>query len=187
MLGEVEVAVGFTGIGRDSTRIQMTGFLAAGPWKGVVAGGFAGGLDPALRLGDTVVECLPATSPRTIATREFPVETATEKDALFRESGSAVVDMETAVIAEACATAGTPLVVVRTVSDPAETDLPVPFRVWFDLELQRPRVMPLLGYLLLHPRKTPAFARFVAGLGKARRNLAAAVENEVRRLAGQLQ
>ena len=94
------------------------------------------------------------------------------KAALSSSSGALAVDMETAAVAEACHAAGVPMLAVRAISDTAATSLPVPFDDWFDLHQQRPRHWGLIKYLLRHPACIPPFAKFVRGLGPARRALA---------------
>ena len=155
----------------------------------VVCAGFAGGLDPKLGVGDLVLaenlcseEILvrardiassqAGVSVGRIVSGATAVETVSEKTALFEKTGALAVDMESETIAAACRAAGVPLLVVRTISDPAGDDLPVPFADWFDIEGQRPNVLGLLKYLALHPGRIGPFARFVRGLAPARRSLA---------------
>jgi hypothetical protein len=80
--------------------------------------------------------------------------------------------MESEAIAAVCRAASVPLLVVRSISDPAGAPLPVPFAEWFDLGRQRPRVARLLKYLAFHPSRIGPFAHFVRGLAPARKSLA---------------
>jgi adenosylhomocysteine nucleosidase len=163
--------------------------LLAGPKPCLlVCAGFAGGLDPRLRTGDLVVaenlstpEVLArvrsvavdatAFSCGSILSRALPVESIADKATLFRETGALAVDMESEAVAAACRAAGVPLLVVRTISDPADAALPVPFADWFDVGGQRPRVGGLLKYLATHPGHILPFASFVRGLTPARQTL----------------
>jgi adenosylhomocysteine nucleosidase len=175
--GESEVVVVHTGIGPVSAGRAMESFFAAGKPGLVIGAGFAGGLDPALRVGDTLVAEFSAGA---ILSRPDPIETPAEKAAVFRESGARLVDMETAAIAAACERAGVPFVGVRAVSDSADEPLPVPFGIWFDVDRQRPRPFALLRFLIVRPARAVAFARFVLRLPRVAVSLADAVEGRLR-------
>src|SRR5688500_9507999 len=69
----------------------------------VIMAGLGGGLDPALRMGDVVldwppelpgIDSLGGVTPGRIHTSSDPVCTPQDKAALFRATGAAVVDME---------------------------------------------------------------------------------------------
>jgi adenosylhomocysteine nucleosidase len=177
------------GVGPAVASVRIGRLLAAEKPRLLVCAGFAGGLDPRLAIGDLVVAenlsspdilaCArtgAARQPRchfgSIISRTLPVESVEDKAALFRETGALAVDMESEAIAEACHAADVPLLVVRTISDPAGAALPVPFANWFDLPRQRPRLLGLLSYLALHPARVGPFAHFVRGLTPARQTLA---------------
>ena len=182
IVGE-EIRVVHLGIGPAAASESMRRVLAEGNPRLVVCAGFAGGLEPRLRIGALVV-AENFTSPGLLArasggavvgalvTRAVPVETPAAKAALARESGALAVDMETASVAEACRAAAVPLLAVRVISDAVDTALPVPFEEWFDLVRQKPRRWGLVKYLARHPGKIRPFARFVRGLTPARRALA---------------
>ena len=104
----------------------------------VVSVGYCGGLDPGLHVGDVVTaaavfapdgtryECEPLGEPRvTLATADRPALLALEKAFLRIVTGAAVLDMEAAGVAEACAEAGVPFAAVKVVTDAAGDDLPV--------------------------------------------------------------
>jgi len=154
----------------------------------VICAGFAGGLDPRLAIGSLVVaenlttpEILarvradardqPHCSFGSIISHATPVESVADKAVLFHETGALAVDMESETVAAACRAAAVPLLVVRTISDPAGAPLPVPFADWFDLRSQQPRIFGLLKYLALHPSRIGPFTHFVRGLAPARRAL----------------
>lgn len=176
------------GVGPAMAAKRVTSLLAGPKPRLLVCAGFAGGLDPKLRTGDLVVaenlstpEVLarvravaPGTTPfscGSILSRALPVESIADKTTLFRETGALAVDMESEAVAAACRAAGVPLLVVRTISDPADAALPVPFADWFNLEGQRPRIAGLLKYLATHPSHIFPFAKFVRGLTPARQAL----------------
>jgi nucleoside phosphorylase len=178
-LGQTETVVAHLGIGPAAAAESFEVLLDAGPWRLVYGAGFAGGLDPALALGDVVMEELfPGQVPRIIS-RPLPVETIPDKARLRAETGAQAVDMETETLRDACRIDGLPVLAIRAISDPATTALPVPFAKWFDLARQRPRPLALLGYLLRHPRAIAPFARFVGSLGGVTRALAFAVESAI--------
>ena len=176
LVGETEVTVIHTGIGpRAAERAIREVIESEKPCK-VISAGFAGGLDPALRVGDTLV----SESVSVILSREIPLETPEQKAAAFRETGARLVDMETSVIAAACAAAGIPFVAIRAVSDSADEPLPVPFQFWFDVKRQRPRPFALVGFLLRRPSRAVPFARFVMRLPRVAEALAGAIGNALR-------
>lgn len=178
-VGTTPVAVAHTGIGPVAAELAIRKLFETHPWRLVIAAGFAGALDPALKLGDTVMEELPTQARRRIVSAEQPVETVAAKRDLFGRTGALAVDMETDTIARLCSARPIPLLVVRAISDAADSDLPVPFPVWFNLEKQRPRPIGLLLYLARNPGRIPAFYRFVRSIRRVSEALALAVEGSV--------
>lgn len=176
-VGKIGVIVIHTGIGPVSARRAIRELLAHETPRRVICAGFAGGLDPALRVGDTLTADFPGVP---ILSRELPIETPAEKIAAFRETGARLVDMETATLAEVCAAANVPLTSVRAVSDSADQFLPVPFDAWFDTSRQRARPVALVLHLLRHPSHIAPFVRFLSRLPRVARALAAAVEEAVK-------
>ena len=172
-IGKIAVTVIHTGIGPASAARAIRELLAHEKPRRVICAGFAGGLDPALRVGDTLTADFPAAK---ILSRALPIETPAEKIAAFRETGARLVDMETATLAEASASAGVPLTSVRAVSDSADQFLPVPFGAWFDMQRQRARPFALVLHLLRHPSHIALFARFLSRLPRVAEALAVAVE-----------
>jgi len=184
-----DVRVEHLGVGPAIAGQRIGRLLAPPQPRLVICTGFAGGLDPQLATADLVIaenlstpELLArarAQAPSAVrcvvggvVSRAEPVESVEAKAALFRETGALAVDMESETVAGACRAAGVPLLVVRTISDPAGAPLPVPFSEWFDPARQRPRVFGMLKYLTLHPARISPFSRFVRGLAPARRSLA---------------
>lgn len=180
-IGAAEIVCVHTGIGAESaTRVAGEVLQQYGKviWIGA---GFAGALAPGLGAGDVVMEdhFENEGAPRRIISRDLPVETVEEKAALFRATGAQAVDMETEALAGVCAAGGTSLMAVRAVSDTAQEPLPVPFRVWFHMERQRPRVVSLLWWLACHPSRVAPFARFVRRLPKVAEALAFSMEGVI--------
>jgi len=178
-----EVVILHSGMGMNSASERVTHFLGTHSPSLWIAAGFAGALSQDLRVADIVtvrnfsdatvfaeIASLPAHAGALITTKQV-VETAEQKKDLARHTGAIAVDMETAAIHRLCAAREIPVLAIRSISDTAGQDLPVPARVWFDAVRQRPRPLPLLLYLALHPRRILPFARFVRGIGRARASL----------------
>jgi adenosylhomocysteine nucleosidase len=187
------------GVGPAVAAERIGRLLAQSKPRLLICAGFAGGLDPRLAVADLVVAenlstpelCALAregvADPQhcafgAIISRALPVESVAGKAALFRETAALAVDMESEAVAAACRAAGVSLLVVRSISDPATTPLPVPFADWFDLQRQQPRILGLLKYLAVHPRRIGPFAHFVRGLTPARRTLTEFLRGFVERL-----
>ena len=176
-IGKIAVTVIHTGIGPASAERAIRELLTHEKPRRVISAGFAGGLDPALRAGETLTADFPTTL---IFSKAIPLETPAEKIAAFRETGARIVDMETDIIGAACAGAGVPLTAVRAVSDTAGEWLPVPFAVWFDTARQRARPLALVAHLLRHPSHIAPFTRFVLRLPRVAEALAQAIEAALR-------
>ena len=119
--------------------------------------GFAGGLNPDLKLGDVIFELFPGSSrgneaqikiwnqlvppylgccAKLLAAGAKPVKffcadriatTVAEKKKLRDETGADAVEMESAAIHAVCAERGIPCATVRVISDTANEDLPLDF------------------------------------------------------------
>lgn len=200
-LGQKSVTIVHTGIGDSPTAREHLARVLAKTLprpRVVVSAGYAGALAPDLAVGDLILgrnysapslveitlACLTADAPRVgaLSTQSRAVEAASDKAALHRVSGALAVDMETAWIAEVCAAASLPLLSLRVISDAADQDFPVPGRVLYDTVRQRPRYLALPAWLALHPGQIAPFARFVHGLGPARRRLTDALRIVLARL-----
>ncbi len=186
LLGAAPVVVAHTGVGAVRAAARARAIVREETPAALISAGFAGGLHPSAALGRVVVDApgwagqIPAAClAGRIVSAPRVVEGAAEKAALGHRTGALAVDMETAAIAAVAAEAGLPMAAVRTISDPVESDLPVPMAIWFDAERQRPRPFSLVWYLLRHPARIPPFARFVRGLAPARQALAQALSEFV--------
>jgi hypothetical protein len=110
----------------------------------VLTCGFAGGLNPELKLGDVVFELSDseirnpqsAIRNRLLAAGAKPAKffcadriaiTVAEKKKLRDETGADAVEMESAAIHAVCAKRGIPCATVRVISDTANEDLPLDF------------------------------------------------------------
>jgi len=130
------------GIGRANAEKSVRRFLAAASPKLVLTCGFAGGLNPDLKLGDVVFECEKRKAEsgnlegRLLAAGAKPVKffcadriasTAMEKWKLCVDTGADAVEMESAAIHAVCAEKNIPCMTVRVISDAAHEDLPLDF------------------------------------------------------------
>ena len=180
-----DIRVLHTGVGLAAAEHAMGKLLVVERPHVVISSGFAGALDPKLRVADLVV-ATNFSSPELagvcreigvspsllhfggISSQTAAIESVSEKAALGRTSGALAVDMETSAIAATCQATGVPFLSVRAISDSAHERLPVPFDVWFDLKKQRPRALNLVCHLAAHPGTIGPFIRFVRGLTPAR-------------------
>lgn len=126
----------------------------------VLTCGFAGGLDPDLRLGDVVFETsdenlrnkffTAGAKPAKIFCAERIAITVVEKKILRAETGADAVDMESAAIQDICREHGIPCATVRVISDTANEDLPLDFNA-----LSKPDKNLDFGKLFLAIAKSP--------------------------------
>jgi len=189
-----KIKILFTGIGRQNAENSVRAFLteksgkANGPTKLVLTCGFAGGLNPDLKLGDVLFELsdsefrTPNSNPqeRLLAAGAKPAEffcadhiatTAAEKKKLRAETGADAVEMESAAIHGVCREHGIPCVTVRVISDTAKEDLPLDFN-----RLTKPDQSLDYGKLFLALAKSPgkigALRKFQKKTGFAAEQLA---------------
>jgi len=133
------VFIVIVGIGRQNAEKSVRSFLASNSPELVLTCGFAGGLNPDLKLGDVVFELSTLNiqlSTRLLAAGAKSAKifcadriatTVAEKKALRAETGADAVEMESAAIHAVCAERGIPCVTVRVISDTADEDLPLDF------------------------------------------------------------
>jgi len=131
----------------------------------VILAGLAGGLDPALRSGDVVIDdpahsvapdVAPGARRAVIYGADHIIASAAEKAGLFRSTAMSAVDMESSAVRAAAAAAGVPFINIRAVVDTAGDPLDPETVKLFDesgrvklaaamkLFLRRPHVIPAL-------------------------------------------
>ncbi len=151
-----------TGIGRQNAGKSVRSFLAASSPELVLTCGFAGGLNPDLKLGEVVFELsthniqlstrllAAGAKPATFFCADRIATTVAEKARLRYETRADAVEMESAAIHIVCAERGIPCATVRVISDPASEDLPLDFNA-----LARPDKSLDFGKLFLTIAKSP--------------------------------
>jgi adenosylhomocysteine nucleosidase len=189
------------GIGPSSAesaarKLVQRGVTALASW------GIAGGLDPVLEPGGLLlpknirsdrgeefavdghwrarlIETLgSAAHSGTLIESGRVIASAADKAALFRETGAAAVDMESAAIAAVAHESDLPFVVLRTVCDPASGSLPPAALVAVD-ESGRTRLLPLARSLIRRPGQVLALFTLLR-----QANAAIAALREAARLLG---
>jgi len=158
--GNSRISILITGIGRQNAEKSLREFLATNLPEIVLTCGFAGGLNPDLKLGEIVFETVDETlRPKLSATGAKPVKffcadsiatTVAEKKKLRDETCADAVEMESAAIHIVCRERGIPCATVRVISDMASEDLPLDFNA-----LAKPDKNLDYGKLFLAIAKSP--------------------------------
>lgn len=167
----------------------------------LLSAGFAGGLDPALARGATVVAgrslrdgrppldllapaCPAALVGADIVTVDGVVASAAAKRDLHAATGAAIVDMECRAVAERAAAAGVPCLSVRVVSDAAGDDLPPDILRLVTPQSTLRRAGAALSLLGRRPAAASTLWRLWENAVVDGRTLAAALEAAIDRLPG---
>ena len=158
--GKSGVAIVIVGIGRVNAEKSIREFLAVNSPAQVFTCGFAGGLNPELKLGDVRFETADASlgsrliaasaKPATFFCADRIATTVAEKKQLRSETGADMVEMESAAIHAVCRERGIPCATVRVISDTAAEDLPLDFNA-----LSKPDKSLDFGKLFLAIAKSP--------------------------------
>ena len=138
-----DVSVLIVGIGRKNAEASLHKYLTANTPETVLTSGFAGGLNPDLKLGDVVFEInersgpphagcykdlvAAGAKPAKIFCADRVATTVAEKKKLRDETGADAVEMESGAIHAVCRERGIACVTVRVISDTAGEDLPLDF------------------------------------------------------------
>jgi adenosylhomocysteine nucleosidase len=137
--GRPEVFTEIVGIGRQNAEKSVRSLLDSGTPEIVFTCGFAGGLNPDLKLGEVLFGIRNPESgirnrlvaagakPGTFFCADRIAITIAEKKKLRAETNADAVEMESAAIHEVCRERGIACVTVRAISDPANEDLPLDF------------------------------------------------------------
>jgi adenosylhomocysteine nucleosidase len=135
--GKSGISILLTGIGHANAEKLVREFFSKNSPKLVLTCGFAGGLNPDLKLGEVIFETSDEIlRAKLLAANAKPVKffcadriatTVAEKKKLRVETGADAVEMESAAIQAVCAGRGIPCATVRVISDTAHEDLPLDF------------------------------------------------------------
>jgi adenosylhomocysteine nucleosidase len=160
-----QIGVVLTGIGRKNAEKSLTGYLSANTPKLVLSCGFAGALNPDLKVGDVLFDEDPeagfaeilresGASPAKLHCASRVAVTAAEKAQLRRETAADAVEMESGIIRRICHERKIPSATIRVISDAAHEDLPLDFNALMtpDQAISFPR---LAAALLKSPGKVP--------------------------------
>jgi adenosylhomocysteine nucleosidase len=140
----IRIVVAESGTGRDRARRATQALIDAHQPDWILSCGFAGGLQPQMKIGQIVVadKLLAAnaepvqigvnmsTDPArglhvgTLFTADQIVRTIAEKKTLAEQTGALAVDMESHAVAELCRTLSRRCLAVRVISDDLSRDLP---------------------------------------------------------------
>ncbi len=131
------------GIGGSAAAAGTRKMLANSGIRAVVSTGFAGALDPALKVGDVVLAedilegshvypaSLPSKCPANVHRGSVvtvnEVQQFAESKLVLARGGARAVDMESAAVAAVAGEHRVPFYCIRAISDKAEQDLPVDF------------------------------------------------------------
>jgi adenosylhomocysteine nucleosidase len=190
------VAVFHTGVGQKSCRARIENLLRRQQFKYLISAGFAGALDPELRVGNLFLS-ENFSSPELLgsphldfaegglfvgklATVPEVIDSKSERDRWAAESGAGAVDMETEFIAAACAAHHVPMLSLRVMSDTSAEPFPAPPGVLFDLEKQKTNFARLTRYLVAHPGAVMRLNAFRRRIALARQSLTNALDKLLR-------
>ena len=177
--GKSGISILITGIGRKNAEKSVREFLSVNSPKLVLTCGFAGGLNPDLKLGEVVFELTdrrgefhePQTEKeirnsqnsflreKLLAAGAKPAKffcadriatTVAEKKKLRAETGADAVELESGAIHAVCRERGIPCATVRVISDTAGEDLPLDFN-----QLSKPDMNLDYGKLAWAVMKSP--------------------------------
>ncbi len=196
------LALASTGDGHAAAAAGLAELVESRELVAVLAVGVAGGLSPALAVGDVVVgervveggggaselsaPAWPGRRPAlaglarigTAVSVQEILCTAAEKEGLWRRLGApeaAVVDLESLSWARLASDRGLPWMVLRSVSDAASEDLPLDFNRFRDSR-GRMRRRAVALHAAVHPAVIPALGRLRGQLRECAGRLAAVAE-----------
>lgn len=193
-----DVAIFHTGVGAQAFVRNIDSFLRAARPEFLISSGFAGAVREDWNVGDLLLSenisdrQLLLRAERVLSNRHpwvgrlftstSIVDSVAERNEVARARGADAVDMETEVIAQACATHGIPLLSLRVISDTPRQLFPAPPSVLFDVERQRTSAARFAFYFLTHPARAVRLIGFARRISRTRRVLTDATMTVVREL-----
>ncbi|MBM3834318.1 MAG: hypothetical protein FJ403_13825 [Verrucomicrobia bacterium] len=178
-----------TGIGPRNAEKVLGGALLQGRPDLVITSGFAGALDPELKLGDIVFEtdetvpcsaALLSTGARSIKFHcaDTVAATTLAKRQLWKSTQCQAVEMESVIIRRLCREQCIPSATIRVISDTAHEDLPLDFN---QLMTAGDRIdsLKLARALLQRPGKIIQLIRFQRRIQRAAETLGRILEKVV--------
>ena len=196
-IGDRTIEVLHTGVGKKICRERIGKFLVIQQFDFLISAGFAGALNNELQINDLLVaknfstvdlkdvqSSLSNVSIHAANMLTVPalIDSSEERERIARDSGAPAVDMETEVIARACAVRAIPLLALRVITDPPTQPFPAPPNVLFDIERQQTRVLKSAMFFLKRPNRASSLIQFVRRIARARTALANALIDLVRNL-----
>jgi adenosylhomocysteine nucleosidase len=175
-----------TGMGKKNAAESLERELALARPESVVTCGYAGGLNPKLKLCDIVFDAdadsdlagklnaLGATVVHFLCADRIAV-TAMEKQSLWKSTGADAVEMESDVMRKICREQNIPSATVRVISDEAGEDMPLDFNALMTPDCKMD-FAKLAFKLLTGPQKIPRLLRFQKQTAMASRKLADTIE-----------
>jgi len=195
-IADRQTTIWHTGAGQKHCQLSINQFLEAKRPDFLISSGFAGGMREDLRVGDLILAenfsdrqlLLKAqqilTGYRVQAVKIFTsttiINSLADRNEIARANDAAAVDMETAVIATACATHGVPMLSLRIITDSLQEPLPIPPPVLFNIEHQRTDPGKFITHLLRHPTAIWRLLRFARRIADTRAILGNAIVALVR-------
>lgn len=190
------VAVIHTGVGRKICAQRMDIILRRERFEYLISAGFAGALEKELRIGNLLI-AENFSSPQLLRspgldladdgiflgklrTVSGVIDSNAEREQLAANTGAAAVDMETEVIADACAELDLPFLSLRAISDTASEPFPAPAHVLFNVEKQKTDFARLAFYLVTHPGAFSRLNAFRERVAVARKALANTLDTILR-------
>ena len=183
-----------TGMGRRNASEGIQAELASTEYRLVLTCGFAGGLNPALKVGAVVFSeddglglsdsllRLGAVPAAFHCARRVAV-TAEEKHSLRRSTGADAVEMESSVIRTICRNRNVPSATIRVILDTADENLPLDFNALMTShdKINYPK---LIATLLGRPHKLFSLWRFQSNSILARKELDRVLQGLLRDVGG---
>jgi nucleoside phosphorylase len=190
------IAVIHTGVGKKECRERIEIILRRERFEYLISAGFAGALEKELRIGNLLI-AENFSSPQLLRspgldladdgiflgklrTVSGVIDSNAEREQLAAKTGAAAVDMETEVIADACAELDLPFLSLRAISDTASEPFPAPAHVLFNVEKQKTDFARLAFYLVTHPGAFSRLNAFRERVAVARKALADTLDKILR-------